>query len=250
MVGKTKEKNNIDYYVKFISKVVKDEKIKKEIIEQLHIFYSDGTISIDGNNLTGKIIGEKGNLYLDIKYEIDNFVCSYTKWNINSVVLIEQERLKSDDYKITKTNKNKYHCFNKRNKCSIKIEEKIYNKDNQLLYESENKVDEEFDSYDNRIVYKDDSPFVNVITMERTWYMPNGSVIKYQMTKDELYRKTGIKENYLMCVAPCKTGNETTMDFLSISRELYISIMTGELTIEEALESLNKKDPVKAMKDD
>lgn len=248
MFRKKKEKNNnVDHYVKFISKIVKDEKIKKEIIEQLDIFSSNGKISIDGNNLTGKILDEQGNLYLDIKYENNKLLCSYTKWDINSVVLIEQEGLKSGDYKITVTDKTKYRCFNKKNKYSIKIEERIYNENNQLLYESENMIEEEFDSYSDRLIYVDDSPFVNIVKMEKTWYMPNGSIINYKMSKDELYSKKGIKEDYSICVAPCETLNGTTMYFSSIPKELYISIMTGELTLEDALDSLNKKDPVKMM---
>ncbi len=248
MFRKKKVENNVNGYILFISKVVKDEKTKKEIIDQLNYFSSNGIINIDGSNLTGKIIDKNGNLYLDIKYGNDKFMCSYTKWNLNSVILIEQEGLKSGNYKITKTDKTKYDSNNYQNEYSIEIEEKIYNKTGQILYESERKISEEFNSYKDGLVYKDDSPFKNVIDVEKTWYIKNGSIIKYKMKKNELDSKGGIKESYLICSKPLKTERETILNFSEIPKELYISFMIGELTIEEVLEKLNEKDVVKKKK--
>ena len=60
---------NINRYLKIMELVLKDEKIKNEIKEKIKRFKKEGTITIDGNNLTGKIFGRLSNLYLDIKYE-------------------------------------------------------------------------------------------------------------------------------------------------------------------------------------
>lgn len=241
MFLKRKNKNNINGYVKFISEIIKDETIKEEVIEQLKRFYEDGIINIDGNNLMGKIYGED-NLYLDIKIHENKFICSYTMFDMNSVVLIEQDNLKDGNYKITKSDKTKYYTNNCEDIYSTKIEERIISKTNELLYESKYEAQEEFASCKGRLVYKDDSPFRNFSKVEKRWYIPNGSIIVYQMDKNELYDKRKLEENYSICKEPCKTESCTIENYTRIPRELFIDFMSGKLSIEEVLDSLNKKE--------
>lgn len=246
MFRKKKKENNINGYVEFIEKIIEDDEIKNEIIEKLEFFIDNGIVNIDGKNLTGKIIEEDANLYLDIKYEKGKFVCSYTKWDINSVVLIEQETLKSGNYKLTKTDKTKYYTYNRRNEYSTSVEEKIYNKDNVLLYESSNKIEEGFDSYKDRLVYTDDSPFKNMIRTEKYWYMPNGSIIMYSLYKNELFYKEEIQENYQICEQPYVSDDGCILkSFKPISRDLFISLMNGEKSIDEVLQEFSEPNCVK-----
>lgn len=241
MFLKRKNKNNINGYVKFISELIKDETIKEEVIEQLKRFYEDGIINIDGNNLMGKIYGED-NLYLDIKIHENKFICFYTMFDMNSVVLIEQDNLKDGNYKITKSDKTKYYTNNCEDIYSTKIEERIISKTNELLYESKYEAQEEFSYCKGRLVYKDDSPFRNFSKVKKMWYIPNGSIIVYQMDKNELYDKRKLEENYYICKEPCKTENCTIENYTRITRELFIDFMSGKLSIEEVLDSLNKKE--------
>lgn len=247
MFKDSKKENNVNAYITFISKVIKDKELRSEVIEKVEYFSSDGIITIDGSNLTGKIIREEGNLYLDIKYDKGKFVCSYTKWDINSLVLIEQEPLKNGNYKLTKTEKVKYKTPDSENIFEIEIEEKIYNSNDKLVYDSRIEIEESFDSQTKQLVYVDDSPFINMISIEKKWYMHNGSIILYNMEKNELNTKKGIQESYLICKKPYVSEFGTTKNFIFLGRDLFIELMTGKLTIEEVLIKLEAKAPVKKM---
>lgn len=85
--NKNYDKNS---YIFFLKKLLVDEKIKEEIINQIEIFAKEGTLVFDGNNLYGKIIKKEGNDYLEIKYENTHFYCNYTKWNIKCSINISQ----------------------------------------------------------------------------------------------------------------------------------------------------------------
>lgn len=244
----TNIETNIDGYLKFIDRVLKDEEIKKEIKGEIKRFKNEGIITIDGNNLTGKILGRLNNLYLDIKYDKDKFVCSYTNWSINSPVLIEQDVLKEGNYKTTKTEKAMIFSSNNINAYETKILEKVHNRDGILLYESESNEQEEFSSFNDKLIYRDDSPFKNYFNIEKTWYIPNGSVIKYTMSKNELHTKEGIQESYSICEGPIKTEQGSFYYFDKLPKELFISFMTGRTTIQEVLNEVKKKGKAKTLK--
>lgn len=245
MFKNNRQANNINAYVNLIKKVVKDDEIKEEILEQLETFTNDGYIAVDGNNLSGKILNSDGNLYIDIKYENGKFICLYTKWNLDSIVTIEQESLKGGNYKLSKIDKVKYDTYNNENKIESEITEKIYNIENKLLYESKTKTEESFNSYKEQLLYRDDSPFINVVDIEKTWYMPNESIIRYSMNKNELHSKEEIQEAFLICEKPYVNEFSTTRNFINLGRNLFVELMTGKITIEEVLETLKENSSVK-----
>ena len=182
---------------------------------------------------------------IDAPYDNGKFICTYTKWDLDSIVTIEKETLKGGNYKLTKTDKVKYKTYNYQNTYDIEIEEWIYNLDNKLLYKSKTEIEESFNSYKEQLVYRDDSPFINVVSTEKDWYISNGSIIKYKMNKNEMHSKKGIEEEYLICKKPYKDEFGTTCCFINLSRELFVELMTDKITIEEVLARLNKKEPVK-----
>lgn len=245
MLIRRKKETNVNAYIKFIEKIIYDKNIKDEIIGEIEKFSKDGIVAIDGNNLSGKILDSEGNLYIDIKYDNGKFICLYTKWDLDSVVVIEKETLNGGNYKLTKTDKVKYKTHNNENKYDIEAEEWIYNLDNKLLYKSKAEIEENFNSYKEQLVYRDDSPFINVVSTEKDWYISNGSIIKYKMNKNEMHSKKEIEEEYLICKKTYKDEFGTTCCFIDLGIELFVELMTGKMTIEEVLVKLNKKEPVK-----
>ena len=228
---KNKRKNNINNYLIFINKIICDEEIKNEIIEQIKRFLSQGTIIIDENNLTGKISNKENKLYLDIKYEKGKLICSYTKNDINSIVLIEQETIKSGNIRTIRNEKVKYNSHGRKQESHLNINEKIYNKENRLLYESQTNVSEELESYKDRIIYVDDSPLKNMINIKKYWYISNGSIIMHELNKVNLYCEITSKESYSFYEGK---GN----DRFPIEKELFILFTKGEISEEELIKEV------------
>ena len=190
-------------------------------------------------------------------------------WGVNSVIdALEKENLIKDafilkiysklnnlesiyagNYKLSKTDKVKYDTHNNENTIESEITEKIYNMESKLLYESKTKIEESFNSYKEQLLYRDDSPFINVVDIEKTWYMPNESIVRYSMNKNELYSKEEIQESFLICKKPYVNEFSTTRNFVNLGRDLFVELMSGKQSIEEVLESLKQKDSVKKKED-
>lgn len=230
---KNKKKNNINNYLIFINEIICDDEIRNEIIGQIKRFLSQGTIIVDENNLTGKISNKENKLYLDIKYEKGKLICSYTGNDINSIVVVEQESIKSGNTRIVRNEKLKCNSHGRKQEYHFNVNEKIYNKENKLLYESENNINEELESYKDRIIYLDDSPSKNKTNIKKCWYISNGFIIVYELNKTNLHYKTTSEEKYLFCK---DKGSEE----FPIEKELFILFTTGEISEQELIENVER----------
>ena len=82
-----------------------DDKIKKEIIEQIDIFYKRGSLEYKNSSLYGKIFDVNENEYLEIKNQDNVFICNYTLWNCDCKINIVQIKLDNNFTKIIKKQK-------------------------------------------------------------------------------------------------------------------------------------------------
>lgn len=245
-------KNNKKYYdeeayKKFLESILVDKDIKEEIFNQIDIFSSEGKISFDGNNLYGKYINKKGNDYLEIRYENQYFVCNYTKWNGRNIVNITQIDLKNKNIKIDRKEKTEYICPDNKNETKIEELEKIYNSENKLIYESTLNKSVSYNSIENSIVYEDDSYWANNFELEKNWYVSNGAIINYKLSKHYLYEQSKIEESYSVCPGSYSDGFGRYYHFTNLDEDLFKLFMTGQITIEQLLEQNkeNNKEKVK-----
>lgn len=228
-------------YNKFLETLLVDKDIKEEIISQVEIF-SKGKINFDGDNLYGKIIDKEGNDYLEIKYENKYFICNYTKWNSSCIVNMTQIPLKNGNVKIEKKEKIEFVCSGDDNQTSVEEFEKIYDSNNELIYESKLNYDESYNSLNSSIVYKSDSWWSNKFDLEKKWYISNGSIIGYKLSKRYLdYNNSdnsNLEEYYSICKGSYKDefNGMTVYNFVTLDEELFKLFMSDKITIDELLE--------------
>lgn len=231
---------DVSSYKKFLGSLLIDKEIKEEILNQIDIFYEDGKIIFDGNNLYGKIISKKANEYLEIRYENGYFVCNYTKWNGKKIVNITQIDLKNNNVKMDRKEKTEYVCPYNKNETKIEELEKIYDSENKLIYKSSLEKSVHYDSLESSIIYKDDSFYSNNFRLEQDWYISNGSIIKYQLSKHYLHEQSELNESYSICPESYSDGFGNYYYFTALDENLFKAFMLGQITIEQLLEQ-NKK---------
>lgn len=237
------EKKNIkaiEIYQRFISKILVDENIKKEINEIVNIFKEDGKLVIDGYDLYGKVLNKEFNDYLEIKYQNGDLNCNYTKWEGISKIAITQTDLKNGNKMIVRRESEKIKHLNNNNINSFNIKEikKIYNKNLILLYKSKFKSNTEFDSLNDKLIYMEREPFANSFDLTKTWYIENGSIIKYSLKKSFLEEKnySQIKEKYFICED--KESIEGCYHFIPLKEELFKQFMSGEININDLINKI------------
>lgn len=227
---------DVNSYKKFLGSLLVDKEIKEEILNQINLFFEEGKITFDGNNLYGKMISKKSNEYLEIRYENQYFVCNYTKWNGRNIVNITQIDLKNKNIKIDRKEKTEYTCPDNKNETKIEELEKIYGSENKLIYTSTLNENVSYNSLENSIVYEDDSYWENNFELEKNWYISDGSIIKYQVSKHYLYEQSELEESYSVCPGSYSDGFERYYHFTNLDENLFKSFMTGQITIEQLLE--------------
>jgi len=225
-------------YKELIKQIIIDKEIKKEITDVIK-YFDKGNIYIDDNNLYGKISDKDGNDYIEIKYDNNKFSCIYTDWNSRKRVIITQDNLKENQKYINRTEL----CMTKtlpntleNEKSSVRVE-KIYNKDNILIFESTLKKEDRFDSTDNFMCYIDGC-FDNEIKLNKRWYI-NNVIIQYNLEKK--YLSKDLYEKYSICPGKISTDYENLYLFNKLEKELFIDFMTDKITIEEVLEQNKEK---------
>lgn len=235
---KKKKIVDLNHYNELIKQIIVDEKIRVEIVEIINC-YKDKSVCFDGNNLYGKKLNKKGNDYLEIKYENYKFSCIYTDWQSKKRVIITQDNLKENQKYINRVEFNYVETLNdnlENEKDSLRTE-KIYDKDNKLIYESNLTQKDRFDSINNFMCYKNDC-FTNIIKLNKKWYI-NDVIIQYDLEKQ--YLSDYLYEQYSICPGKIKTDFENLYLFNDLERDLFINFMTGKITIRELLEKNSKK---------
>lgn len=242
---KKKTKYDKNSYIHFLKNLLIDENLKEEIISVLELFNDKGFITFDGNNLYGKIIDKNGSDYIEIKYHNYNFTCIYTDWNRNRSVNISQINLKNNNTKINKSEKKEYICLENQNKTDIEEWEKIYNENNNLVYESNLKQNSSYNSYADKIIYDNESRFENNFELTKNWYIFNGSIITYKLKKENFKNRDYSNESYLICPKVCEEDFQKTYYFDELDQNLFNQFMTGKISIEEVFEQNDKINKVK-----
>lgn len=233
----------ISQYKETINNLIKDEEIKEEILNKIDFFIHIGKVKIDGNNLYGKIAHQNETDSLIINNDIFNFMFNYVESNVifRKTINISQEYIKGGNHKITKYEKRDYRCCNNQNKISSKETEKIYNLKNNLVYDSVLQKEYDYDTYPEYMEYNDSRNCENSFHLEKNWYIPNGSIIKYRLGKNFMSENSNIYENYYICPFPTLNEvNDKICKFKNLEENLFNSFMTGKINIEELLEQ-NKK---------
>ena len=242
-----KRKNNeekLNNYKEFIKKLIVDELIQKEILDKINLFVNDGTYTIEDNNLYAKL-GIKEPDYLEIKFINNNFICNYSEWNLKRQVTITQKELKHSNIKINKREKNEVKCDGFQNETSTIELEKIYNEERKLAYTSKQSSEYDYNTYSNYMEYNDRSCFSNYFDTEKTWYLSNGTIIKYNLRKNLIHENADLEEYYSICKGPTEGEFSTTYYYIELDKELFKSFMTGEISINELLEKAYKNKPQK-----
>ena len=233
---------DVNKYKKFLESLLVDKEIKEEMLNQIDLFFENGKITFDGNNLYGKMISKKSNEYLEIRYENGYFVCNYTKWNGRNIVNITQIDLKNNNIKIDRKEKTEYNCHDNKNETKIEELEKIYDSENKLIYKCSLQKSVHYDSLESAIIYKDDSFWSNNFKLEQDWYISNGSIIKYQLSKQYLHEQSELNECYSVCPGTYSDDWGNYYYFANLDENLFKSFMSGQITIEQLLEQNQKNE--------
>ncbi|MBQ7141233.1 MAG: hypothetical protein IJO32_07010 [Bacilli bacterium] len=191
----------ISQYKEQISKLIVDEEIKNDILDMVSFFTHNGKVKIDGNNLYGKITHQNETDSLIINYDLFKFVFNYVESNVifRKTINISQEYIKGGNHKITKHEKRDYRCCNNQNKISIEETEKIYNLKNNLVYDSILLKEYDYDTYPEYMKYNSSKNSENSFHLEKKWYIPNGSIIKYILGKNFMKENNKLNEKYYIC---------------------------------------------------
>lgn len=238
----------LDKYISFIEKEILDEEIKEKLIELIKFYYYYGKLCIDRKDLYGTYVNTKdlnranpAKEFLEIKVD-DNFICNYSEWSNRKLVNIIQNFLKGGQSIIQKKEIVHYLTYNNRNEISEETVEKIYDYEKKLIYQCKKEEGNDFNTYlDNKehIIYntREDSFDENKLTIEKRWYLPNGSILKYNLNKKNFLDNAKLEEIYTVCEGPID-GHKYLFD--ELPKELFISFMTGKITIEELLKETYK----------
>lgn len=239
------DERNLKKYISLIEKEVIDEEIKEKIIEKIKFYAYYGKLYVDKKDLYGTYVNKKdlnratpAKEFLEIK--IDNaFICNYSEWSNAKLVNIFQRTLKGGHTQIIKRERVDYRTYNNKNNNYEETIEKIYNHDKKLIYKSEKKEENDFETYlnePNHIIYNNDS---NMTEIEKRWYIQNGSIIKYNFNKTNFKENTLKEEIYSVCAGPID-GSKYYFD--ELSKELFADFMTGKISIDELLKETYKNE--------
>lgn len=241
-------------YKACLDEMLVDEEIKEEIIKLINFYNEYGRLNIDGNSLYGKYINDKDLNYanpvkefLEIKIDGSIIICNYTDWCNRRVVNIIQNCLKGAHNKIYKKTTDESRAYNNRNEYNIEEIEKIYDEQNNIVYDCKLEKNSDFDTYyakENSIIYNGKTCFENCFNLEKNWYISNGSIIKYKLEKAFLDENDGIYESYSVCPHELKIDNERKYFFVDLDKELFKQFMIGNITIYDLLDKnkeVNKK---------
>lgn len=238
-----KTKKKINDFISKLDKLLIDTDIKELIIEKINFYLIHGKIFFDNNDLYGTYINTRdlnratpAKEFLEIKIIDNNLICNYSEWSNKKVVNITEHGIKGGNTSIFKKETNTVSTYNNNNQFSINEQEKIYNYQNRLIFESQLEKEYDFDTYeDSNIVYSDNN-FSNNFSLEKNWYIQNGSIIRYNLSKSFMNQDDEICEQYLICPEVCWTETDIVYKFVELDKEIFKNFMSVKITINEVLD--------------
>ena len=235
------KKINIERYKDLINQIILNQDIKKEILEKIEYFKNNGKVVIEGYNLYAKSKKEKD--FLEIKYENKYFLCNYSEWDFGKFVTISEKELKNNSKKIERKEKVEYKCDDiNKNMTEIKEIEEIYDGNNNLIYESKYTNDIDFNILKNNMEYIDNHYFTNYFNLEKKWFISNGSIISYKLTKSVMNEHSEIEEKYSICPEVYYGNFATYYNYVNLDENLFKQFMSGNITIDDVLGQINKEE--------
>ena len=238
-------KNKTNNFISKLEKILVDSEIKELIINKINFYSANAKLQIHNDELYGTYINKcdlnratPAKEFLEIKILDSNVVCNFSELSNRKLVNIAQNTLKGGHTSISKKETIKEFTCNNNNEFSVEEQERIYNYQNRLVYESNLKRQSDFDTYpyaDSNIIYNT-ACFDNEFSLEREWYTPEGVRIKYNLSKSFVNKDDGICERYLICPGVCWTETDRVFKFVKLDKELFKSFMSGEITIDEVLD--------------
>ena len=106
-----------------------------------------------------------------------------------------------------------------------------------------------YDSIESSLVYNNYSYLINNFDLEKNWYISNGSIINYKLSKHYLYDQSELNESYSVCPGSYSDGFTGYYNFTKLDEDLFKSFMTGQITIQQLLEqNQNKENSKKKIK--
>ena len=236
--------NNIKKYKKLIDKIILNEKIKEEIIEKIDYFNEKGEIALDGYCLYAK----NGQDFLDLKYENNSFLCNYSDWEFAKFVTIFEKELKNKCVKLERKEKIEYECEKNENMTRVEELEEVYDSSMKLIYESKLQTDYQYNTFNNCIEYIDNHYFTNYFDLDKKWYIDNGSIINYKLSKFFMNDHSNIQEQYSICPKAYIDCFGTYYNYVTLDEELFKQFMSGNITIDEVLEKIDKEEFHKSLR--
>jgi len=235
------KKVSIESYKNLINKIVLNEKIKKDIIEKLDYFNENGEVVIDGYNLYARC--KKSKDFLELKYENNCFLCNYTEWDFGKFISIFEKSLKNNFSKLERKEKTEYKCNDNSNN-STKIEEieEIYDGNKRKVYDSKFINDIEYNTINSTMEYIDNHYFTNYFDLDKKWYISNGSIISYRLTKSFMNEHSEIEEKYSICPEAYCGNLATYYNYVDLDQGLFKQFMSGSITIDDVLEQIDKEE--------
>ncbi|MBE6152774.1 MAG: hypothetical protein E7166_00910 [Firmicutes bacterium] len=231
-------------FISKLNELLIDSEIKEQIIEKINFYLYYGKIHFDNNDLYGTYINKNdlnratpAKEFLEIKIIDNNLICNYSEWSNRKITNIAQKRIKGGNTSVYKKETTDVFTYNNNNEFRINELEKIYNYQNILIYESKLEKEYNYDTYpykDSNIVYNDDN-FNNNFSLEKNWYIQNGSIIKYNLSKSYMNQDSKIYELYSICPEVCWTETDKVYKFVELDKEIFKNFMTGKIDIHEVL---------------
>ena len=241
-------------YIEVLDKIIVDSEILKTIKDKINYYLSHGKLYLDGDDLYGTFInkydGTRANPvkeFLEIKMNGYEVICNYSEWSNRRLVNIIQNTLKGGNTKIYIKYTDKIASFDENNMYDVKEEERIYNYQRRLIYDYELNSEKEYATgayNDSGIIYNGFR--TNYSKLEKNWYIENGSIIKYELSKHFMDDDSKLKEEYSICIHPVKSEFDgTNYDFEKLDEDVFIAFMDGRISINDVINEVEGQKKIK-----
>lgn len=243
-------KNKTNNFISKLEKILVDSEIKELIINKINFYSAKAKLQIHNDELYGTYINKcdlnratPSKEFLEIKILDSNVVCNFSELSNRKLVNIAQNTLKGGHTSISKKETIKEFTYNNNNEFSVEEQERIYNYQNRLVYESNLKRQSDFDTYpyaDSNIIYNT-ACFDNEFSLERKWYIYDGVIIRYKLSKSFMSKHDNIYENYSICSGfKCSdTGREYR--YKDLDKEIFKAFMSGEISIHQVFDKVRNQ---------
>jgi len=243
-------KKKIDKFIEKLDKLCLDSEIKKDIHYRIGYYNQYGNLYIKDNVLYGTYINKcdlnratPAKEFLEIKIFDNNFICNYSYDSNDTIVNIVQNTLKGGHARLYKRKEKKEFRYNQNNEFNIEEIEEIFNYQKDLVYKSNLKKQNDFDTYpdkDRDIVYSTES-FCNEFSLDKEWYTHEGVRIKYHLAKSFMRPYDNIEESYSICPFVKCTDTGLVYRYSEIDKETFKELMSGKINIHEVFDRIKNQ---------